>query len=223
MIGVGLILFVILSATLMKERVSKSDIIGIALIVIGLVIIGITTEEESRTWTYEEMVSTFSETKSIIFLVVTFLIAIGFAGTCILLKYKYADVLFGLSSGIFASFGAIFSKAFMTALDFGNFRSILIALGLLGWWFFFLGLIISNVLSLVQQQLGFQKGRGVILISIFNVLTVLVPTIAGIIMFGEWNHLDPNMITLKIISFGILFAGIVLLSIFTQKPNKSEI
>jgi drug/metabolite transporter (DMT)-like permease len=204
----------------MKEKISRSDMAGIALIVVGLVMIGLTTEEEGRTWNYDEMVDAFLESKSIIFLVITLIIAIGLAASCIIIKYKYADILLGLSSGIFASFGAIFSKAFMTPLDFSNLGSIIFALGLLGWWFFFLGLIISNILSLVQQQLGFQKGRGVILISIFNVLTVLVPTIAGIIMFGEWDNVDSSIITVKIISFVILLAGIVLLSIFTQKPSK---
>jgi hypothetical protein len=222
MIGVGLIVFVVLSATVGKEPISKSEYFGIAGIVIGLVLIGITTQSDTRVWSLQDMVVVFLSPGSLLFLIILLVVSIGFTVVCIGLKYRGADILLGISSGIFASFGAIFSKAFMTGFDDRVGGGFLFALGSMAWWIFFIGLIVANGASLVEQQMGFQKGKGVILISIFNVVTVMVPSLSGVIMFNEWSGIDPSMLTLKLISYGILSVGIVLLSVFTQKAGSAK-
>ena len=223
MIGVGLIVFVVLSATVGKEPIAKSEYVGIGCIVLGLVLIGITTESDSKIWSLSDMVAVFLSPDSLLFLILLFAFAIGFTIVCILRKYKHADILLGVSSGIFASFGAIFSKAFMTGFDSRVGGNFIFALSSFAWWLFFIGLLVGNGASLVEQQLGFQKGKGVVLISIFNVITVMIPSLSGVIMFGEWANVSTSSITLKLISYGILSVGIVLLSIFTQKANPTPI
>lgn len=219
MIGVGLIVFVVISVVIEKEPLSKFEIAGIAFIVVGLVVIGITSEQDSRVWTFQEMVGVFGSPQSIVFLVVSLVAAILTFILPALLKYKLSDVFYGLSSGIFATFGAILSKAFMSAINAEAGGSLQFALSQGLWWLFFILFVISTGGSLIGQQMGYQKGKGVIVVSIFNVMTVLGPSLGGVIMFNEWENVDSNTIIFKVIAYVLLLIGIVVLSIFTEKAS----
>ena len=214
MMGFGLVVFVIFSVILLEEKLTKKEIGGIVLTITGIVILGLTTPETEEQISYDEMVRILLQIESIIFLLGCLVAAIVFVMLSVSRDYKNADVLFGLSAGILTIFGAVGSKAFMTPIDPGNPATIWLALSLLGWWIFLIMLIGGSFCSMVSQQIGFQKGKAVLVVALFNVLNILLPSLFGILIFDEWAELDPNLVNWKILSFILLLAGVLILSIF---------
>jgi hypothetical protein len=71
-----------------------------------------------------------------------------------------------------------------------------------------------NTSSLVMQQFGFQKGKGIILTTVFFVCTIIGPLLTGIILYNEWDAYSPTIIGWKILSVTIVILGVIILSYF---------
>ncbi len=222
----GMVTLVIFSYFYLKEAISFVEIGGIIAIIIGIVILGLTNPDEEVVFTLDETIERFSSTWSIVFLAVIFMISIGLILLSILRKYKNADILFGISAGITDALGAIFLKALMTGADFRDTTIVTESVLNWFWWFIMIIMIIFNGTATIYLQVAYQRGKAVIVAPIFAVLAMIVPVFAGIIIFSDWAiFVEQNMIgkiIWKIVAFGIIIAGAVILSIKSARTHKKE-
>jgi len=222
----GMVTLVIFSYFYLKEAISFVEIGGIIAIIIGIVILGLTNPDEEVIFTLDETIERFSSTWSIVFLVIIFVISIGLILLSILRKYKNADILFGISAGITDALGAIFLKALMTGADFRDTTIVTESVLNWFWWFIMIIMIIFNGTATIYLQVAYQRGKAVIVAPIFAVLAMIVPVFAGIIIFSDWAiFVEQNMIgkiIWKIVAFGIIIAGAVILSTKSARTHKKE-
>lgn len=228
MMGVGLVVLVIFSYFYLKENISKLEIFGIIFIIIGVVILGATNPNEETLYTLDEMIEKLSSLESIIFFVVFTILSLLLISFSILKKFSYADIAFGFSGGIFSGLGVIFSKAFMSGLDFTDFsNTFLTSIASWEWWIFLLILIIFNIVSMILPLVGFQRGKAIIVTPIFAILGLITPVLGGIIIFSEWSTIGTGFIIAKAIALAVIIVGVTILSYFsvkqpTQEENSTE-
>ena len=218
MMGVGLVVLVIFSYFYLKEPISKLEIIGILCIIIGVVILGATNPNEEPFYSLDEMITKLSSLGSIIFFIVSTILASLLVIISIFRKFSFADIAFGFSGGIASGIGVIFSKVFMSGIDFANFGgSFLASVIRWEWWIFLLILAAFNAISMVLPLVGFQRGKAIIVTPIFAILGLITPVIGGIIIFSEWSALSAGYIIAKICALVILVVGVTILSYYSVK------
>ncbi len=222
--GVGLIVLLVFSFLYLKEKIAICEIIGIITIVIGIVILGVTNSTSETIYSISEINLFFLQPKSIVFLCVFTALVFALVIFSVARKFQFASVIFGLGAGILSGLGAIFTKAYMSAIDFSNFSSTIIFAFKQGiWWLFFLIMVVYNLLSEVFPQIAYQKGKVVLVAPIFAVMALIVPVFGGIIIFSEWNDLAPWNLSLKIVAIILVLSGVMILSYFHKRPTKAAV
>ncbi len=220
--GVGLIVLLAFSFFYLKEKIITWEIIGIITIIAGIVILGVTNSTTETLYTITEINQLFLQTKSIIFLCVFTALVFTSVIFSIVRKYKFASIIFGLGAGTLSGLGAIFTKAYMSAIDFSNFSTtIIFAFKQWIWWLFFLIMVVYNLLSEVSPQIAYQKGKIVLVAPLFAVMALIVPVFGGIIIFSEWSALATWNLVLKIVAIILILSGVTMLSHFNKKPTKT--
>lgn len=219
--GVGLTVLLIFSFFYLKEKITIWEVIGIITIIVGIVILGVTKSPSETTYSIFEINQLFLQTKSIVFLCVLSTLVFTSVIFSVLRKFQFASIIFGLGGGILSGLGAIFTKAYMSAIDFSNFSSsIIFAFKQWIWWLFFLIMLIYNILSEVSPQIAYQKGKVVLVAPLFAVMALIIPVFGGIIIFSEWNNLATWNLALKIVSIVLVLSGVTTLSYFHKEEDK---
>ncbi|MHA1156873.1 MAG: SMR family transporter, partial [Candidatus Heimdallarchaeota archaeon] len=168
--GVGLTVLLAFSFFYLKEKISIWEVFGIITIIAGIVILGVTNSPIETVYTIDEINQLFLQTKSIVFLCVFTALVFTLVIFSILRKYRFASIIFGLGAGTLSGLGAIFTKAYMSAIDFSNFSTTIInAFTKLIWWLFFFIMVVYNFLSEVFPQIAYQKGKVVLVAPLFAV------------------------------------------------------
>jgi drug/metabolite transporter (DMT)-like permease len=214
MAGAGMIVLVACSSYYLHERISRAMLAGICLTVAGIVLIGASTTGDEPQVGYLGSLDVFVAPITIVFFIMLVAGAIITAGIDVAFKYKHADILFGLAAGFAQSIGNIASKFFTAGFDSSDLVQIL------GRWplYFFLGFLLGgNISAMVTQQVGYQKGKIIVVNPIVNVMAIILPAIAGIVMFGEWNTYTAAIIGVKIVAMTMLLLGVVALSLFNAR------
>jgi len=125
-------------------------------------------------------------------------------------NYKFAGQAFGISAVILGGIGSIYSKAFMSGfIELSNIKSLLIEYH---WWIYIILLAIGNIGLAPVQQVGFQKGKAIVVSPLTMIGMLIISIIGGVVIFEEWNLLSFQIIFLKIIAIMILTVGIIILS-----------
>jgi len=191
--GVGLIVLVIFANIMLDEKVSYYEIIAIGMMIIAPVLIAFSGISDVQIDLYRFLIP------FLIFLII--LIAVIFA--CIIIGNKQQNAEWSsmfkiFVAGILGSLAAVFtnilaqaySDAQINLISFFGWAEILfgifwfeyfhlwVFLGLYGLGFFFLT-------SMIFQNNGMQKGKAVILWPIQNSISLIVPVIAGFVVFGQ--------------------------------------
>ncbi|MBD3192296.1 MAG: hypothetical protein GF308_16775 [Candidatus Heimdallarchaeota archaeon] len=220
MMGVGLVVLVIFSYFYLKEPIVMSEIISIFLIIIGVVVLGVTTSNSETRYTFDEITIQLSSLSSVFFFMIVVILGIGLIIFSVIRKFSLADFTFGLAGGIASGLGAIFTKAFLAGIDFIHFSdSFLIAIKQWEWWLFLFLFVGFNIISMVLPQVGFQKGRAIIVTPLFSVIALLTPCIGGVILFNEWSNSGFWMIFSKIIAIVVIVIGVGILSFRSEKQK----
>lgn len=219
MMGIGLIVLVIFSHFYLKEKIIKKEIIAICIIIVGVIVLGITSPAEEPIYTLTQINRDISKIGSIIFTIILFLLVIIPMVISISKKYIYAGVIFGFSSGVLAGIGAIYSKAFMGGI--GGI-SIFETIKYWQWWMYVVFVIIGNIGMTVVQQIGFQKGKAIVVSPITTITNLIISVLGGIFIYSEWMGLNFLMINIKTISITVIVIGVAILFFSSAKSKEKE-
>jgi drug/metabolite transporter (DMT)-like permease len=217
MLGFGMVILTIFSHSYLHEKIRRMEIASIGIIILGIVLVGITAVSETPK-TIEQMFGLFGAPLAIIYLIGISIAAGIPCGYTIRSEYKFAPAItFGIAAGIGVGIGASFSKGVSAGVE-----NILAAAGNGLWWVMLAFMLAGNVISLVLLQVGFQKGKAIIVGPLFNVLGMIIPVFSGIIILGEWQGIDPLKLIFQIVGIIIIMVGIVVLSFYGEKKKQAE-
>jgi drug/metabolite transporter (DMT)-like permease len=220
LMGVNLTILAIFSYFYLKEPITWKERGGIVAIITGVVVLGLTTQEQSGTISLVQMGVYIGSFPAITYTMILF---IGVT-TPILLsrarKYAYGDITFGITTGFLMAIGQIYSKAIMSGFVEGE--VLLATISNLIWWIWILLVGIGNIGSMVTMQFGFQKGKAVIVATLAQVLALVLGVLGGIIIFNEWDGLALEIIGIKLTAVGAILVGIVILSLRTKNPTPNQ-
>jgi drug/metabolite transporter (DMT)-like permease len=210
-LGVGLVVLIIFSRYYLGESINRVMYFGIIIIILGIIALGITTQEVSDTAynTYDKLLVILATPNSIIIIIVLVLATIVPTIVCVGLKYKYADILCGIGSGFANAIGSLFSKFMVQGFDMGQWE----------FYLFLILLIAGNAASMVIQQIGFQKGKAIVLTPIYTVASLIVPALVGVALFNEWSGDSSLYIYINVISMIAVTIGVGLVSFFNAKQE----
>lgn len=221
--GVGLAVLVIFANIMLKEEITHFEVIAIGMMIIAPVLI-----------IFSGISEVHIDLTVFLFPFFTFLlILIIIMFSCVLIGRKKQDTewssLFkifvaGILSSLAAIFTNIFAQAYSNAsinmISFFGWAEVLfgifwfeyfhlwVFLGLWGLGFFFLT-------SMIFQNNGMQKGKAVVLWPIQNSISLIIPVIAGFVVFGQTvsNYL------LFIFAVLLILVATIILSKFQAELN----
>lgn len=214
MLGFGIVILTIFSHFYLHERIKRIELLSITIIIVGIIFVGVTAlPEVSRT--IEEMFVLFGNPVAISYLISISIIAIIPCVLSISKEYKITPaIIFGFAAGVGQGIGATFSKGVSAGVE-----NIIAAAENGLWWTMLALMLLGNGVSLVILQIGFQKGKAVIVGPLFNVLGMVLPVVSGVIIFHEWSAQNSFNIILQIIGLMIITAGIIILSFYGEKKK----
>ena len=222
MMGIGLAVLVLFSVFFLKEKISIKELAGMVCTIVGVVILGATSLEET-TYSLDELNQRLGSLEGIIFLGAMAVFMAIFILFSALRKFAFADIAFGFSGGVASGVGVLFSKAFSSAIDFSDFKnSFIIAVHHWEWWLYLVLLLAFNILSTALPQVGFQKGKAIIVSPLFSVSALVTAVIGGVIVYSEWSNLSIGFIIGKIVALVVTITGIVILSIASLQQSKRD-
>jgi len=210
LMGVNLAILVAFSYFYLKEPVKRRELMGIAAIIVGVVILGLTAQKRAGKITLTEMIAYFTKPRAVFY---TVLLLAGVIASVVYTRtkrYAHGDVAFGLAAGFLLALGQIYSKAFMSGFNEG--QSLSVAATTFMWWIFILLLALGNLGNMVTIQFGFQKGKAVVVATLAQVTGLVGGMLGGVIIFNEWGGLVPAILGLKIGAVVAILAGVMILS-----------
>jgi multidrug transporter EmrE-like cation transporter len=220
LLGANLAILAVFSHFFLKEPVRRTELIGIAAIIAGVVVLGLTAQRLPGKISLAEMITDFTEPRAVFY---TALLVLGVAASVVYGRTKrcaHGDVTFGLASGFLLAIGQIYSKAFMSGFNEG--QSLGVAAATVMWWIFIFLLAIGNLGNMVTIQFGFQKGRAVIVATLAQVTGSLGGILGGVVIFNEWGGLGPKMVGLKIGAVAAILAGVAVLARRSGHPKACD-
>ena len=226
LMSIGMVALIIFSYFYLKEPISKVELIGISIIIVGIAALGATSPLEDIEYNLDFVLEHMSSIPSIIFLSVTFILTIFFIILCIVRKFKNADILFSVAAGITDALGAIFLRAYMGGADFRDRDITREAATHWGWWVIFVLMILLNLTATIYLQVSYQRGKAIIVAPIFAVLAMIVPVFGGILIFNEWNFYFTEskfgLMAGKIIALIVVSVGAILLSLYSDRQGRYD-
>ena len=190
--GIGVLAFV--SAHLARRRLSRRELGGVLLSVLGLVALGVSLAGGSGGG------GTGSTRAILLWLAVT----AGVASLLVLLgrRLDFVAVAYGLAGGLFFSVGDISTKVATQ----GGVRAA-----------FVVSLIVGYTLGTALLQIGYQAGGALTVAGLATLLTNAVPIAAGTIVLDE--PVPGGVLGgLRVVAFGAVTVGAVLLA----RPEKAS-
>ncbi len=203
LIAWGLVVLVVFSRIYLKEEITKKEGIGIGLAVLGVILLGLTSEFAEQPADLVVIAGNYLKLSAIICFIVFYAVIAALWISSIKSQYKNAGINFALISGFFSVLGLTFSKGSSQALNILGF-----SMAIKVWWVWVLLItfMIHSTMAIATQQMSYQKGKAVVVTPIFNLASIILPLFTGYFVFGEPIGVN------KIISMVIIVAGAFLLS-----------
>lgn len=215
MLGVGLVVLVLFSVFWLREPAGRRIYLGVGLTILGIVVFTAIGTLPADPPDLARMVALAASGRGFALVGLLLLLTLGPTIAAPLVRFRHADVLFGVASGAATAFAMLSAKYMVAALDSTKPAWNAAHPAVLGG---FAVMLAASALSTVVQQVGFQKGRAIILTPIFTVGCVLLPALAGILVFDEWRGLAPEHSVLRIGGLLLLLIGAGLLATARTEP-----
>jgi len=186
---------------------------GIALVVIGIALLGATHPGDPEPLSADAGLALAVQPRAIVFALA--LAALGIAPIVASRRagWRAADVAFGIASGASASLATIALRLMMAGTGTGDEDGTFAALLSRVSTYPLLAVVIGgNASAMVMQQFGFQKGRAVVVAPLYTVATVILPALAGVVVFGEWARFDAVHVAVQVGAMALVLAGTAILS-----------
>jgi len=205
--GFGLVVAALLSSLFLRERISRSEALGMCAVVLGTGAVGYWGRQS-----IEEFV--FSPSVFWGFALATFFVNLAAAGWTLLRGYRGADIVFAANAGYLGGISALLQKIFMTPLmetwGEGAGAGRLAALLSEPYAYAFL---VTSMASFAMIQVAYQFGKAVRVVPTFSSAIILTPVAGAAVVFheeirgGQW------------VGIALILAGIFLLSAQKQRPG----
>jgi drug/metabolite transporter (DMT)-like permease len=201
----GLLVVALLAVTYLHERFDALEWVGMALLLGGVIMLGFSAESRPR-WNVG-----VDDQRLMIFLIATGLLVV-LAVAAIRRRSSPARVefLFGVLAGLLLGTGYLNTKIVSLAIQEqrqGLFITASICLG------------IGLVLGLVVLQMGFRRGRALIVTAVNLVTNQVLVVAGGLICLGERFPTEPWPFAARVLGLGGILAGIILLARLSAGTN----
>jgi drug/metabolite transporter (DMT)-like permease len=173
MAGSGLIILTLFSHYFLKEKIHKTDIWGVMLIVTGSIVVGLLSGHKEKEHVDHFLIILFPS-----ILIVTFI-----TSWLIGKKTSFKAIIAGGSAGMVAGLGVIFQKALLINTEVTIISTENLSLLLYNPYTYFW--IAATLFSFILLQFAYKAGSAIQIIPSFNVTLILIPIIGGTVIFKE--------------------------------------
>lgn len=191
----GLVLFLLLAVFVLGEHAGRREWGGGALIAVGLVLLGLSLDNDNSTSLQMRGIWSF----------VAFHLAAA-AAALLLDARPGRPVGYAVASGVVLGLAGVFAKVLAIAPSLPD-----ALLGSALWL-----TLATNIAGFGLMQSALQNGRGVVVVPIFSVLSDLVPIAAGLVVFAEPLPAEPVDLVCRLLAFVFALAGAALLATATE-------
>ncbi len=196
--GLGLIILVIFSYFVLKEEISRLQIYGIILILIGTVFITLFNLNPD-----DIVYSDFNQISFLIFIIIILVVQILAIFVSKFNNYKYAGLIIGTTAGTFMALQTVTKR--ITAIP-----DPMIAL-----IFTFISFGVT-ALTFLFTQFAFVKSKANIVVPCFTSASIIIAILIGVMALSE------EIILIQIFGIVIMIIGVILLTAFSKKDTLEE-
>ena len=179
--GFGLVVLALASRALLGERLGPRALGGMAAVVVGLAVLGLTARESVIYDDPATIVGSYTHPAALATLA-AFVLAVAVGAVAARRSTGLAGPLYALAAATASVVGLTFSKGLFGLFGLVGFGA---ALATLSAWTLALLLIAFSTAAMMLQQLSFQKGRAVVVNPIFAAASVVLPLLTGLLVFRE--------------------------------------
>jgi len=199
-LGLGLCVLALFSVVFLHERLRPLEWAGIALMIAGVVLLGLSGASGS---------SGTALVTTIPLLVVSVAMLALVAGAVRLARAGHAvplPIVLGVAAGVLIGLGALYAKGLFLSLEAGS--------SMLAWLVFLPLMTVANLGGLWIQQAGFQQGRALIVVAMNAVTNKIVTIVGGMAMLGELLPPDTKLALARVAGFATILLGTAVLARF---------
>jgi len=205
----GICFLVILSVIYLGERAQLSDWLGIAVILAGIVLLGITLVRPSEAFSYRPIVTWF-------FIIVLGALAIRSFYIAFSRKGKDTSGFAGIGLGVLIGLNAVLIK--LAWNDIGNLWH-LYHLGSLWRSSYAVLAFVGSLSAQVFFQVTLQRGRALVIVPLVTGLSNMIPIMVGVLALKDPFPTQGKMIMLRLLAFLFIIGGAVLLGL--KRPDEA--
>jgi uncharacterized membrane protein len=191
--GVGLIILILFSYFVLNEDITKTEIFGIVLIILGVILVTAFNPNSRQIQ---------SSDFNMISLIITFSFLLFFEGILIIIsrfnEYKGAGLVIGFTAGTFMAFQTVSKR--ITAIPDTSLKAI----------FSVITLIIA-LLTFFTTQFAFSKSKANRVVPCFTSASITFSIIIGVIALNE------SIIIIQIIGIIVVIFGVICLTAFRKE------
>jgi multidrug transporter EmrE-like cation transporter len=191
--GVGLVCLLFFSFFVLKESISKTEVLSVVLIIAGTILINIATKDPVELIQADFNRNSFLIAFGILMFFSTPLVIIGF-----LKPSNVIGIMLGLNAGCFMAFQTLAKRI----IDIGDLALI----------FTFVMFAFATV-TLTLTQFAFTMARANVVVPSFATASIILTIVLGIFVIGE------TIVLVQIIGIVCIILGIIVMNLFQQTPE----
>ncbi|MCE7743281.1 MAG: hypothetical protein GOP50_12595 [Candidatus Heimdallarchaeota archaeon] len=206
--GFGLIVLIVYAHFDLKESLKKLELVGFALVIVGIVVSSIMMNYGVRDLQWVEWKGVSHSVNGAIVVFGSLLVAVTFTFVPVLFRKKIKPFDIAIFAGLMAGIQAIAFKGITVWSSESNINLDLVII-----IFYIIIVLATALLSTGSLQFAFKEGKVSNIMPIYNGVMTIFPILFGGIILLEWSSLILVQQIFLGLSLVITIAGIVLLSL----------